>query len=462
MAMIRQILVTLVVLVFMAAVYIKIEPSAGQALLASGLPIPQPVQTAIAWLAPPGSEAPVAASGGGRSGRGRSGGGAQLVVTNPVETGRTKTEMRSIGTGEAARSVTVYPDNTTGIIEQVAVRSGDAVEAGAPLVVLEHSSEELAVARARIAVDAGEEKLARYAKLSQSRTISSVEVNDVLRERDNAKLDLQAAQIALDKRTVRAPFAGRIGIVSVDEGDLAGAQTAIAKVDDRREIKVVFYTPESFVAELKIDAPVAAVPTAQPDKTFNGHISAIDSRLDEASRTLRTEALVDNSADTLRPGMSFMVKLSLEGEEFLSVDPLSVVWERSGPMVWKVVGDAVVKAPVSIIERNIDRVLVSSQDLKVADQVVVEGLQSMRPGIKVRTGNGERQSPVADTSAPPSGEARANGDRRSAQDTAPSGNAGFVRSANARALPADALSSSAPQAGSETPVSSATTEGARQ
>ena len=85
-----------------------------------------------------------------------------------------------LGGGEEClglKLVTVYPDNTTGIIETVAVRSGDAVQAGDPLVVLDHSSEELAVARARIAIDAAEEKLTRYQRLQQSRTISSVEVH---------------------------------------------------------------------------------------------------------------------------------------------------------------------------------------------------------------------------------------------------------------------------------------------
>ena len=433
MAMIRQILVTLVVLVLMGAAYVKLEPSAGRALLALDLPMPAPLRQAIAWLSPPGSEVPAAKTTAGRS----RGGGPQLVVVNPVETGRTRTEMRAIGTGEAARSVTVYPDNTTGVIETVSVRSGDEVAAGDPLVVLEHSSEELAVARARIAIDAANEKLTRYQRLQQSRTISSVEVNDVIRERDNARLDLRSAEIALEKRTVKAPIGGRIGIVSVDTGDLVSSQTAIAKVDDRRQIKVVFYTPESFVAELKRDAPVHAVPTAQPDAVFKGRISAIDSRLDEASRTLRTEALVDNAEDTLRPGMSFTVSLSLDGEEYLSVDPLSVVWERTGPIVWKIVDGKAAKAPISIIERNIDRVLVSSSELKAGDAVVVEGLQAMRPGIEVRTGANDRASPIASgaTSGSDTSKAVTPGSRRSQADAAANGSSGLIRSAVAQELP---------------------------
>ncbi|MBO0663995.1 efflux RND transporter periplasmic adaptor subunit [Jiella sp. MQZ9-1] len=437
MAIVRQILVTVIVLIGMGAAYLKLQPAAGQALLASGLSLPDPMRRAITWLAP----APRDVATATRSGRGRHGfaDGPQLVVANPVETGRTRTAMRAIGTGEAARSVTVYPDNTTGIIERVAVKSGDQVAAGEPLVVLEHTTEELAVDRARIALDAAEAKLSRYQTLNKSRTISSVEVNDVLRERDNAKIDLRSAELALAKRTIRAPIAGRIGIVSVNVGDLVNTQTVIAKVDDRQEIKVVFYTPESFVSELKIGAPVRAVPTAQPDKTFNGHISAIDSRLDEASRTLRTEAMIDNSADSLRPGMSFTVSLSLDGEEYLSVDPLSVVWERNGPLVWKIVDGKAQKAPVTIVERNIDRVLVASQALKVGDPVVVEGLQSMRPGVKVRIEGQtpETQSPVAGAAGRRQDAAKAETgqDKRSAAE-AVGGGTRLVDAAAAHEIPA--------------------------
>jgi len=421
MAFLRQIVVTLVILLAMLAVYIKFEPAAGRALLALDLPAQALIRSAVLWIAPEAGEPETADASSGRGGRGRfGGGGATLVVTDPVEISRTRTEMHAIGTGEAARSVTVYPDNTTGIIVTVGVRSGQAVAAGDVLVELERSTEELAVDRARIALEAAEAKLERYQRLARSRTITAVEVEDVVRERDNARFDLRSAQIALDKRTIKAPIDGRVGIVSVDQGDLVNSQTAIATIDDRSRLKVIFYTPESFVSELSVGRPVEAVSTAQPDRAYRGEISAIDSRLDEASRTLRTEALIENSGDTLRPGMSFTVSLSLDGDEYLSVDPISVVWERSGPIVWKVVDGQATKAPVRIVERNIDRVLIASEDLEPGDAVVVEGLQSMRPGISVRTLDDEESedsAPVAErpTGAAPSEDPRS--ERASSDDT---------------------------------------------
>lgn len=380
MAILKQVLVTALVLIVAAVAYLKWDPGAGRTVLASDMALPGFVRTAILLVAPEAGEpAPEAAEAPAGNPR-RGGGGATIVVADTVATGVTRTAMRSIGTGEAIRSVVVYPDNTTGIIDEVPVQSGDQVEAGSILARLERASEEVAVARAQLGVEAAEDKLRRFQRLQNSNTITAVEVTDVARERDNARLDLQTAEIALGKRDIRAPIAGRVGIVSADRGDLVGNDTVIATIDDRSQIKVVFFTPESFVQDLEIGAPIEAVATARPNRIHEGRIVAIDSRLDEASRTLRTEAMIENTEDELRPGMSFSVSLELDGETFLSVDPISVVWERNGPIVWKIVDDKAIKAPVRIVERNIDRILVASDTLKDGDLVVVEGLQTVREG----------------------------------------------------------------------------------
>jgi RND family efflux transporter MFP subunit len=110
----------------------------------------------------------------------------------------------------------------------------------------------------------------------------------------------------------------------------------------------------------------------------------LDSRIDEASRTLRAEAVVDNEDDLLRPGMSFGISMEFPGQSYLSVDPLAIQWERAGSYVWAVESDKAVKKPVRIIERNVDRILVASDMLKAGDRVVREGLQQLREGLAVR------------------------------------------------------------------------------
>jgi RND family efflux transporter MFP subunit len=394
MALFRQALVTTAALLIGGSIWLAVDERPGAYLL--GLGLPGPVNGLVAALAPAGSEP---AKAGAKSqtpakAGGRGSARPTIVVAGEVRTSLTRNQMRAIGTGEAERSVTVYPD-VTGIIETVPFKSGDRVAVGDTLANLESDTEKLAVDRARIALAAAEEKVARVERLQASLAITQVEVTAVGRELQNAQLDLRAAEIALRKRKIFAPIDGRVGIVSVDTGDLVSNQTVITTIDDREQLKVIFYTPENIVQELAIGEEVEAVSTARPEKIHVGRISAIDSRLDEASRTLRTEATIDNAADELRPGMSFSISMRLAGERLLSVDPLSVQWERKGPIVWRIAGDTADKVPVRIIERNIDRVLVTSTELKEGDIVVVEGVQALREAGKVEIQNADALKPAA-------------------------------------------------------------------
>lgn len=448
MAFLKQLLLTVLVLLAAGAAYLTFAPSAARQLLHTDIALPGVIRSAVIWLAPEAADPQPAVQAGASSARQsaeRSRGGARTpVVAGAVTTGRTRTQMRAIGTGDAARSIIVYPDNTAGIVAQVGVHSGQKVKEGEILVSLEKASEELAVERARIALEAAEDKVNRFERLRRSNTMSAVEVDTIIRERETAKLDLRAATIQLGKRDIRAPIAGRVGIVSVDKGDFVGGQTVIATVDDREQLKVIFYTPEGFVQELEVGAPVQAVSTARPDKIYEGRISAIDSRLDEASRTLRTEATIDNSDDALRPGMSFTVTLSLDGESFLSLDPIAIVWERTGPIVWKIVDGKAEKAPVRIVERAIDRVLVASDAIKVGDLVVVEGLQSVRAGGAVEIQRTDTQRPAEARTRPQSTPLLPSADNTPTEPgrrslLAPEG----IGNAAAASLPADALPPSA-------------------
>lgn len=397
MGFLKQIFVTLAVILLAGVAWMAVDPRPGQAIQATNLPVPNVVRSAVALVSAEPSAAKIGATPSGGPTGGRT---AAIVVAGPVEEAETRTRMRAIGSGEAERSVTVYPD-VTGIIRTVPFKSGDLVAAGDVLAALEDDAETVAVDRARLALEAAEEKVVRVSRLQASRAVTAVEATDAARERENARLDLRAAEIALDKRTIRAPIPGRVGIVGVDTGDLVTGQTVIATIDDRARLKVNFYTPEAFVQELSIGAEIDAQSVARPDKSYQGRITAVESRLDEASRTLRTEATIDNPNDQLRPGMSFTISLALAGERFLAVDPMAVVWERTGPIVWKIAGTDVAKTSVRIVERTIDKVLVASDDLKAGDEIVIEGLQSVREGGKIEVQNRVAPSamPTADAGA---------------------------------------------------------------
>lgn len=378
MALLRQIAATFLVLLAGVAVWIWLSPVPGRYLLGDTSPLPAFARPLVAALSSSDDPAKI-----GATPQDSRRGAAPLVVTDGAVPSVTRDRLRAVGTAEAVRTVAVRPD-VTGIVSEITVDSGEAVEAGQILMRLQSDIERVAVDRARIALAAADDQVRRYRSLATSSTVTSVQIDEVARARDAAALDLQSAEIALAKREVRAPIAGRIGILDLDVGALVDSSTTVATVDDRSRLRIVFSTPEAFVAQLEVGQPVSVELSARNGLAFEGAISAIDSRLDQASRTLRTEATVENKGDALRPGQSFSVEIAFPGASFLSVDPLAIQWERAGPFVWTVAEERVSKKPVRIIERNVDRVLVASDTLREGDAVVTEGVQQLREGAPVR------------------------------------------------------------------------------
>ena len=75
---------------------------------------------------------------------------------------------------------------------------------------------------------------------------------------------MRDAELALERRVIRAPFDGWVGILGVDVGDQVDTDTAIATLDDRSHILVDFRVPERFVGQVRVGAPVSARPLAAP------------------------------------------------------------------------------------------------------------------------------------------------------------------------------------------------------
>jgi RND family efflux transporter MFP subunit len=441
MAFIKQLLVTIALLVGAAALWISFDPAPGRAILQADVSLPDEVRRAVLWLNPDSDPAAAKSAQGRPGGRAPGGpgggGGPPLIVVGEVTEAVAQSSLKAIGTAEAERSVPVYPD-ATGIVASVGFRSGDDVAAGSVLVTLKNDVEKLALDRATIALQAATDQLARAERLSNS--ISTVQLEDYRRALDTARLDQRAAEIALDDRSVTAPIDGRVGLASIDVGDLVGNQTLIATVDDRSNLKVVFFVPESYVPSIEIGQTFQATSTARPGEVFEGRVSAVDSRLDEASRTLRVEGTIANEDDRLRPGMSFALAVGFAGDRYLALDPMAIQWERAGAYAWKIVDDRPEKAALRIVQRDIDRVLVASDELRAGDTVAVEGVQSIREGAPVRIdGNaGAPAGPAIAEGAPPPGDAPAAEPPAPAAQAPPSparASLGFASPASARENP---------------------------
>ncbi|MEC9343786.1 MAG: efflux RND transporter periplasmic adaptor subunit [Pseudomonadota bacterium] len=373
----KQVAIAAVLVIAAGVAWARLAPGADVTLERTGMP-PALVTLLAGKQGDSGGDGPGAA----RSARGPGGGRDVLVVTAPVASGRINDRVSAIGDGDARRSITVVP-LSAGIITRVHVESGDRITAGAVLAELDSDAERIAHDRAELARDMAQQKLDRYQQLVNSRTVSAVQLDEARNEFENARLALRDAALKLARRSITAPIDGIVGIVPVEVGDYVTTNDEIATLDDRSRILVDFWVPERFAGVIRPGQPVEALAIALPGRQFEGEVEAVASRIDRDSRTLRVRAGIDNERDDLRPGMSFKVTMHFPGEDFPAVNPLAVQWSSDGAFVWKEEGGLAVKTPVRVVQRNSDWVLVDGE-LARGDSLVIEGVQSLREGSKLR------------------------------------------------------------------------------
>ncbi|WP_421926800.1 efflux RND transporter periplasmic adaptor subunit [Neoaquamicrobium sediminum] len=367
----KQLIASLIVIAVAVGLWVRFFPGAPEMLESWGM---EWAMAAVPDRLAPQTEA--------RQGRGGFGQQPALVVASRIETATINDRLSAIGTGRATSSVSVTPF-ASGRLTELSVESGSRVEAGDPIARLDAEAEEIALDRARAALDDAEARLERIRALRNTNTATAVQLNEAELAVTNARLAVRDADLTLQRRTVVAPISGIVGILPVSAGNYVTSQTEIATIDDRSRIVIDFWVPERFAGMIAVGDSVSAASVARPDDNFDGIVSAIDNRIDAQSRTLRIQASITNDDDTLRAGMSFQVTMTFPGDSYPTVDPLAIQWGTDGAFVWLVEDGKARRAPVTIIQRNTDSVLVAG-DFGEAGAVVTEGIHAVREGEEVR------------------------------------------------------------------------------
>lgn len=390
MSLWKQCLVGVIILAAAAVLWVRYYPGAPGVLAAWG----------IDWV-------PVAAASADNSGENTAADQANraqapgMVVTSAITNETINDRLNAIGTGRALSSVAVKP-LSSGRLTEVIVESGAQVEKGDVIAKLDSDAEEIAVDRAKLALDDADAKLRRVKALRATNTVTQVQVTDAELEARNAELAVREAELALEHRSVVAPLSGIVGIVPVNAGEYVTSETTIATIDDRSRILVDFWVPERFAGAIKVGMPLTASSIARPGEVFDGVVNAVDNRIDPESRTLHVQGRITNPADTLRAGMAFQIGMRFPGDTYPAVDPLAIQWGPEGAYVWVVKNGRAHRTGVRIIQRNTASVLVDA-DFSDGDLVVVQGVQNVRDGAEVMLAQQESAAGITTSATPARG-----------------------------------------------------------
>jgi RND family efflux transporter MFP subunit len=382
MKALRQIILSLVLLAAGLFVWIAYVPAAQPFLAKTGV-------LDLLGVEPAPSQA-----GGAQQDRSRRGGAVPVVTARVGEQNRAD-KITAIGDGRARRSVTVR-SNAGGTITELAITSGQYVQAGTVIARLQDEAEKIALEQAQIQFEDARTEAARIGQLETSGAVTEVRLRESELALRSAELAVRQAEFDLSQRRIAAPISGWIGIIDLETGDRVNAQDVLVTITDRADILIDFRVPERVVGMIEVGQQINATPLGQPDTVLRGEVSVIDSVVDRASRTLLVQGRVANDDDLLRAGMAFSVNLSFPGETLLSIAPLAVQWSSDGPFVWVVREGKVSQVAVSIAQRNSDAVLVRADGLMADDLVVTEGVQALREGAEVTPQDDEAAASAQD------------------------------------------------------------------
>jgi membrane fusion protein (multidrug efflux system) len=315
----------------------------------------------------------------------------EAVASAVVQEAEWERTRPAIGSLVASRGVTVGAE-LPGTVRQIGFESGASVRRGDLLVKLDTSTEEAQLQAA--AADASLAKLSlerarrlRHGEANAQADLDAAEAR--AKQADAAVLQLRAI---IDKKTIRAPFDGRVAIRQVELGQVVSPGTPIASLQAVTPIHADFWLPQQALAQLHAGERVELRTDIFPDARWDGDITAINPEVDVATRNVRVRATFANRDGRLRPGMYGNVTVvSGERDRVLTIPATAVIFAPYGDSVFTIEapkegagkGAAVVQQRfVRLGERRGDLVVVT-EGLKAGDRIVSSGAFKLRNGAAV-------------------------------------------------------------------------------
>ncbi|HEY0502766.1 MAG TPA: efflux RND transporter periplasmic adaptor subunit [Lysobacter sp.] len=320
----------------------------------------------------------------------RNGGGDRPipVTTQQVRMQPFSDTVLALGNVKAREAITVTA-KVSETVEKVHFESGDVVPAGAPLVTLTGRQQQAALEQAEATAKEAERLYERQQELAGQQLIARSSLDTQMAIRNAARARVAQMRADIGDRVIRAPFAGVLGIRQVSPGALVTPGTAIATLDDTARVYVDFPMPEAMLSTLAVGQKVSGTSTAYPGRSFEGQVSTIDARIDEATRAVTVRGDFPNPDRALRPGMLMQVTLSRPERQALLVPEIAVVQVGNDSFVYRVKPDSSVeRADVKVGSRR-DGLAEIASGLAVGDRIVVDGTGKLRVGSRIVDARGD-------------------------------------------------------------------------
>ena len=261
---------------------------------------------------------------------------ASTVTAMKADYQQWQPQLSAVGTLRAVRGVDVTTE-VAGLVRSIEFKSGDEVKAGQVLVQLNADSDIAQLHSLEAAADLASTVYERDKQQLAAEVISKAQVDT-----DAADLKSKRAQVAqqaalVEKKTIRAPFAGKLGITTVNPGQYLNTGDKVVTLQTIDPIYVDFNLPQQQLPQIAIGQKVTLSADAYKGVAFEGKVNAVNPKVDTNTRNVQIEATIPNAKRQLLPGMFATVKLNSGDEQrYLTLPQTAITYNPYGDTVFVV------------------------------------------------------------------------------------------------------------------------------
>lgn len=258
----------------------------------------------------------------------------EVVSTAPAQKQTWEETLSAVGSVVSAKGVAVAND-APGIVSRLHFESGDTVKQGAILVELDTSVERAQLASLRARRELAEISMNRSRALVTSGAVAQSQVDQDQSQFKSITADVSALAAQIERKVVRAPFSGKLGMRSVNVGQYLAPGTHVTTLESAENTFVEFSLPQQDLSKLQLGMKVRAFAGGDPKPIAEGVVSAIDPALDPLTRNVKIRASLPDEAARLRPGLFLRIEVVLpQLQEVVAVPVTAVVHASYGDSVF--------------------------------------------------------------------------------------------------------------------------------
>lgn len=232
--------------------------------------------------------------------------------------------LAAIGTMAAVQGVTVSAD-LPGTVDRIAFESGRSVRQGDVLAELDTRQERAQLAAIEAQRDLARLNYTRLKGLLSERVISQAEFDRAAAEQRQTDAQVGEIRATIERKTIRAPFSGVLGIRQANVGQYLAAGDPIVPLQSLHPIYVNFGVPQQDAGQIRVGHQVHVTAKDHGGLAVDGRVTAIDSVVDSTTRNIQIQATIANPGGTLRPGMFVQTELALGSKREVITLPASAI-----------------------------------------------------------------------------------------------------------------------------------------